>query len=59
VTRTEAITELPSIYAVAIRLRDGGADADAIAAALGIDEHAVGPLLALADYKLAALLTNS
>jgi DNA-directed RNA polymerase specialized sigma24 family protein len=54
--RDAAISELPASYAVAIRLRGGGSDDHTIARALDIDEEAVGPLLAMAERKLAALI---
>ncbi len=56
VMRDEAITRLPSSYAVALRMRDAGAGHDLVARALAIDEPAVAPLLALAEAKLATLL---
>lgn len=54
--RTDAISELPTPYAVAIRLREGGSDDPTIAAALGIGEDEVASLLELAEAKLAALV---
>jgi hypothetical protein len=55
-TRAEAIARLPLAYAVAIRLRDREVDDVLLAQALGIEEHAVEPLLTLAEAKLATLL---
>jgi hypothetical protein len=50
-----AISRLPKTHASALRLRARGFDDDAIARALDVDPNAVGPLLAIADAKLAAL----
>jgi DNA-directed RNA polymerase specialized sigma24 family protein len=54
--RSSAIAELPSPYAVAIRLRDSGADAETIATALALDAEEVSSVLDLAEAKLAALV---
>jgi hypothetical protein len=51
----ERLARLPESYARALQLRREGADEAAIAAALSIDPAAVGPLLRIADAKLAAL----
>jgi DNA-directed RNA polymerase specialized sigma24 family protein len=50
-----AISRLPKTHASALRLRARGFDDDAIARALDLEPDAVGPLLAIADAKLAAL----
>jgi hypothetical protein len=50
-----AISRLPKTHASAVRLRERGFDDDAIARALELEAAAVGPLLAIADAKLAAL----
>ncbi len=50
--RVEAIRELPTAYAVALRLQDAGADDTMIAAALEIEPEAVGGLLDIAAAKL-------
>ena len=50
-----AISRLPETYASALRLRARGFDHDAIAAALLLDPRAVGPLLEIAEQKLASL----
>jgi hypothetical protein len=50
-----AIGRLPKTHASAVRLRERGFDDDAIARALELEPAAVGPLLAIADAKLAAL----
>ena len=49
------IARLPTVYAVALRLRATGGSDDAIAAALGVDVAAVETLLAVAERKLEAL----
>jgi hypothetical protein len=50
-----AFSRLPETHAAALRLRARGFDDDAIAAVLVLDPKAVGPLLQIADAKLAAL----
>ena len=59
VTRDEALALLPPAYAQAIRLQDQGYDEQQIAARLAIDAAAVGPLLRLANAKLARLLATT
>lgn len=54
-TEDEAISELPLAYAVALRLRRAQQTDEAIARALGVDEMALEPLLAIAEAKLAEL----
>jgi DNA-directed RNA polymerase specialized sigma24 family protein len=54
--RSSAVNQLPTMHAVAIRLRDNGFDARAIAAAAGIDEHEVPMLLQVAERKLTNLM---
>jgi hypothetical protein len=54
--RDDALQELTTAYAVAIRLRDGGADHTMIGRALAVPPQAVEGLLRLADSKLATLL---
>jgi hypothetical protein len=56
--RTHAISELPTLHAVAVRLRDGGADERTIATALAIDDDEVPALLTIAEAKLTALMHN-
>jgi hypothetical protein len=58
VDRNEAITRLPTLHAVAVRLRDGGADPDTISLATAVDGEAVAGLLAMADAKLARLMRD-
>ncbi len=50
-----ALEELPEAHATVLRLRHAGIDAAGIAAELGIDIDAVGPLLRVAEAKLARL----
>lgn len=54
--RTAALNRLPGPYALALRLREEGLSVPRVAEVLGIEPEAVGPLLALADAKLATLL---
>ncbi len=54
--RAEALLELPETYAVALRLRDEGLERGALAKALEVEPEAVGPLLTLAEAKLAGLM---
>jgi hypothetical protein len=56
VDRAEAIQALPDTYAIALRLRDEGVQPDAVARVLGVEPEAVGPMLTLAEAKLAALM---
>jgi hypothetical protein len=55
--RHRAVANLPIVHAVAVRLRDDGADTHTIAVAVGVDDDQVPALLAIADAKLARLLT--
>lgn len=55
VERSEALRLLPFAHATAVRLREAGAPEALIADALGIDVQALGPLLHVADAKLAVL----
>jgi len=50
-----ALACLPEAYAAALRLRRQGLDDRAIAEQLDLEPQAVGPLLRLAEAKLAAL----
>src|SRR5262245_45101797 len=54
--RTEALQALPDAYAIALRLRDEGVEPDAVARILDVEPEAVGPLLTLAEAKLAGLM---
>lgn len=51
----ETLARLPEAYRRAVWLRQQGADQLVIAAELAIQAEAVGPLLRIADAKLAAL----
>jgi DNA-directed RNA polymerase specialized sigma24 family protein len=52
----EALAMLPTPYAQALRLRRQGLDPAGIARELAVDDAAIGPLLRLAEAKLARLL---
>ena len=56
--RAEALRRLPPVYATGLRLRDAGATAGQIADELGIELESVGPLLTLAEAKLASVLAD-
>jgi DNA-directed RNA polymerase specialized sigma24 family protein len=56
VDRSEALQALPETYAIALRLRDEGVELDAVARVLDVEPEAVGPLLTLAETKLAGLM---
>lgn len=49
------LARLPDSYALALRLRDAGADDVHIAESVGVEPAAVGPLLLLASAKLRTL----
>jgi hypothetical protein len=54
--RGEALARLPAVYSLALRLRDAHLPDDLIAECLRVEPEAVGPLLDMAEAKLAALL---
>lgn len=54
--RREALSRLPAAYALALRLRDACVPEPVIADCLGIELESLGPLLVLAENKLAAIL---
>lgn len=54
--RRAALELLPEAYALALRLRDAGAEPRLIAVALDADESAIPTVLRVAEAKLAALL---
>jgi hypothetical protein len=54
--RHAALRRLPVAYALALQLREAGVDDATLAERLAIEPEAVGPLLAVADAKLATLL---
>jgi DNA-directed RNA polymerase specialized sigma24 family protein len=56
--RQAAMRRLPVRHAEALRLRDGGASVELIAERMSIDPLTVGPLLAVAEAKLAAVLSR-
>lgn len=56
--RTRALRRLAPAYARALRLRDSDVRDDEIARLLGIEPEAVGPLLTVAEAKLAAALRD-
>jgi hypothetical protein len=56
VDRAEALEALPHTYAIALRLRDEGIETDAMARVLDVEPESVGPLLTLAEAKLAGLI---
>lgn len=51
----DGLAGLPETYALALRLRSEGLDHDAIGRVLDIETESVGPLLDLAESKLAGL----
>jgi len=55
ITRDSLLRRLPLGHAVAVRLREAGADDEMIAAALDIEPEGVEPLLAIAGAKLRRL----
>lgn len=54
--RAEALRQLPAGHSLALRLRDAGLSEELIAECLGIEAVALGPLLVVAEAKLAAIL---
>jgi hypothetical protein len=56
VDRDQALRWLPEQYALALRLRDAGANSAVIAAALEVDVDAADTVLVLAESKLHELL---
>jgi len=54
--RAEALRRLPAAYSLAVELRDAGVAGAMIAARLGIEPVALGPLLIVAEAKLRAIL---
>jgi hypothetical protein len=55
ITRDSLLRRLPLAHAVAVRLREAGADDQLIATALDIEPEGVEPLLAIAAAKLRRL----
>jgi DNA-directed RNA polymerase specialized sigma24 family protein len=56
--RAGALDELPTVHALALRLRDEGEPPDRIARLLGIEPEAVEPLLEVASAKLEEILSR-
>ena len=56
--RAGARAELPTVHALALRLRDEGEPPDRIARLLGIEPEAVEPLLEVASAKLEEILSR-
>ena len=56
--RTRALAALPTVHALALRLRDEGEPPDRIARLLGIEPKAVEPLLEVASAKLDEILAR-
>lgn len=56
--RAGALAELPTVHALALRLRDEGEPPDRIARLLGIEPEAVEPLLEVASAKLDEILAR-
>lgn len=54
--REKALAELPTAYAVALRMQADGARDDAIAKALGVPAESVKQLIQIAESKLRALV---
>jgi hypothetical protein len=52
---SDDLSRLPETYALALRLRSEGLGDDAIGRVLDIETESVGPLLELAESKLAGL----
>lgn len=50
---------LPPAYSLALRLRDAHLADELIAEALSIEPEALGPLFAIAEAKLAAILCEA
>ncbi len=58
VKRDDAIDELPSTYAVALRLHEAGASNRVVAVALGTEPETVPTILELARRKLTLLVSG-
>lgn len=52
----EALGRLPGVYSLGLRLRGAGLPDELIAECLAVEPEAIGPLLEVAEAKLAALL---
>jgi hypothetical protein len=58
-TGPDDLNALPETYALALRLRAEGLDDDAMARVLDVETESVGPLLDLAESKLAGLARHA
>jgi hypothetical protein len=58
VDRSHALRELPTLHAVALRLRDNGFDDHVVAVVLDIEDIQVPTLLRVAEAKLARLVAG-
>ena len=54
--RAAALRQLPSAYSLALRLSDAGLSVELMAECLRVEPEAVGPMLVVAQAKLAVLL---
>ena len=54
--RVEALRRLPPVHSLALRLREAGVPTGLMAECLRIEPEAIGPLLAVAEAKLATIL---
>ena len=54
--REVALDQIPRTYSLALRLRDAGVATELIIECLGIEPEAIGPLLQLAEAKLASAM---
>lgn len=57
--RTEALAELPTVYAIALRLHDAAVPPGRIAEILDVEPEAIGPLLLVAEAKLTEVLRRN
>lgn len=57
--REAALERIPTAYARALRLRDGGSDQLDIAEQLGVEPEAVPALLTIAEAKLAGVIMDA
>lgn len=58
-SRSEALAQLPAAYSLALRLHDEHLPLRVMAERLSVEPEAVGPMLAVAEAKLAALLRRA
>lgn len=56
--RAEGARRLSRCHSLALRLRDAGIGTDLIAECLGLEPEAIGPLLVVAEAKLASALAG-